>query len=62
MPAANPQAQEDARAFMRRVAAIEINTCPHCHGPWRVVEQRGADVLALRGLPPGREASCRGPP
>lgn len=62
MPAANPQAQEDARAFMKRVAGIEINTCPHCQGRWRVVEQRGADVLALRGLLPTRQASCRGPP
>ena len=30
MPAANPQAREDAQAFMRRVAQLEINTCPHC--------------------------------
>jgi hypothetical protein len=62
MPAANPQAQEEAQAFMKRVAGIEINTCPHCQGRWRVVEQRGADVLALRSLLPEREASCRGPP
>lgn len=62
MPAANPQAQEDARAFMKRVAGIEINTCPHCQGRWRVVEQRAADVPALRELLPGRETQCRGPP
>ena len=62
MPAANPQAQEDARAFMKRVAAIEISTCPHCHGNWRVVEQRVADVLALRGLLPRSDIACRGPP
>ena len=38
MPAANPQAREDAQAFMRRVAAIEIACCPHCRlGHWRVV-------------------------
>ena len=62
MPAANPQAQEDAKAFMKRVAGIEINTCPHCQGHWRVVEQRGADLPALRALLPGRGAHCRGPP
>ena len=62
MPAANPQAQEDAKAFMQRVAGIEVNTCPHCQGRWRVVEQRGADLPALRGLLPGRGAHCRGPP
>lgn len=62
MPAANPQAQEDARAFMKRVAGIEVNTCPHCQGRWRVVEQRGADLPALRGLLPERGALCRGPP
>jgi hypothetical protein len=62
MPAANPQAQEDARAFMKRVAGLEINTCPHCHGRWHVVEQRGADVLALRGLLARPDIACRGPP
>ena len=28
MPAANPRAREDAAAFMRRVAAVEIGCCP----------------------------------
>lgn len=62
MPAANPQAQEDARTFMKRVAGIEVNTCPHCQGRWRVVEQRAADLPALRSLLPSNRASCRGPP
>ena len=62
MPAVNPQAQEDARAFMRRVAGIEVNTCPYCKGCWRVVEQRGADALALRGLLARPDIACRGPP
>jgi Ribonuclease G/E len=62
MPAVNLQAQEDARAFMKRVAGIEVNTCPNCQGRWRVVEQRGADFPALRGLLPERGAPCRGPP
>ena len=38
MPAANPQAREDAQAFMRRVAAIDIGCCPHCKtGRWAVI-------------------------
>ena len=32
MPAANPQAREDAQAFMRRVAAIEIELLPALQG------------------------------
>ncbi len=60
MPAANPQAREDAQAFMRRVAAIEIERCPHCRlGHWRVVEQRGADRAAIAAP---LLAACRGPP
>ena len=60
MPAANPQAREDAQAFMRRVAAIEIACCPHCRlGHWCVVEHRGADRAAMAA--PLR-AACRGPP
>jgi len=60
MPAANPQAREDAQAFMRRVAAIEIQCCTHCRlGHWRVVEQRGADRAAIAAP---TLAACRGPP
>ena len=60
MPLANPQAREDAQAFMRRVAAIEISCCPHCKtGRWRVVEHRGADRAALAAT---TLAACRGPP
>ncbi len=60
MPAANPQAREDAQAFMRRVAAIEIECCPHCRfGRWRVVEQRSADRAAIAAP---LLAACRGPP
>ena len=60
MPAPNPQAREDAQAFMRRVAAIEIGWCPHCKaGRWLVIEQ-------LPGQPAGVAAAtrtaCRGPP
>lgn len=60
MPAPNPQAREDAQAFMRRVAAIEIDRCPHCKtGHWLTLQ-----VLApLRGQAPAASAvPCRGPP
>ena len=60
MPAANPQAVEDAQAFMRRVAAIEIESCPHCKiGRLRVLELLGADRAALASIV---AATCRGPP
>jgi hypothetical protein len=60
MPAANSQAREDAQAFMRRVAAIDVACCPHCQlGRWRVVEQRGADRAAIAAP---LLAACRGPP
>jgi hypothetical protein len=60
MPQANPQARQDAQAFMRRVAAIDVERCPHCRlGHWRVVEQRGADRTAIAAP---TLAACRGPP
>ena len=60
MPAAHPQAREDAQAFMRRVAAIDVQCCPHCRlGRWRVVEHRGADRAAIAAP---LLAACRGPP
>jgi Putative transposase/Transposase zinc-binding domain len=60
MPAANPQARDDAQAFMRRVAAIEIDRCTHCKiGHWCVVEHRGADRAAIAAP---LLAACRGPP
>ncbi len=37
MPAPNPIAQDSAAAFMRRVAHLEIERCPRCHGRWRPV-------------------------
>jgi hypothetical protein len=40
MPSPDPQVVEDARAFMRRVAALDIATCPHCRtGHWVVVQE-----------------------
>lgn len=60
MPAANPQARQDAQAFMRRVAAIDVTCCPHCRlGHWRLVEQCGADRAAITAP---TIAACRGPP
>ena len=60
MPAANPQAREDAQAFMRRVAAIDVECCPHCKlGRWRVIEHRGPDRAAIAAP---LLAVCRGPP
>ena len=68
MPAANPQAREDAQAFMRRVATLEIECCAHCKlGRWRLVEQRGADRAAIAaptierpGRTHGPEPACAG--
>jgi hypothetical protein len=37
MPAPNPLAQETVAAFMQRVARIEIERCPRCHGGWRPI-------------------------
>jgi hypothetical protein len=60
MPQPGVQAREDAHAFMRRVAAIEIACCPHCKlGRWQLVQQRPADRAALAAIAP---AACRGPP
>ena len=60
MPAANPRATEDAQAFMRRVATLEIDTCPHCRlGRWQVIGVRQADRALLGAISP---TACRGPP
>lgn len=60
MPAPNPHAVEDAQVFMRRVAAIEIASCPHCKlGRWQLVQEVPADRAALASISP---AACRGPP
>nr|WP_309639055.1 hypothetical protein [Methylibium sp.] len=63
MPAANAQAREDAQAFMRRVAAIDLACCPHCKlGHWCVVEHRGADRAAIAALAAPLLVACRDPP
>ena len=63
MPAANPQACEDAKAFMQRVAAIDIMCCPHCKGGrWFAVQHLAANRAALAAITPITTAACRGPP
>jgi Putative transposase len=72
MPQANPVAIEQAQAFMRRVAGIQIERCPHCQlGRWRVVEDVLPDRVAWAALwPLGRRgvqataqaARARAPP
>jgi hypothetical protein len=63
MPAPNPRAREEAAQFMRRVAAIDIERCPHCNlGHWRVVQSSPADRAALARTGPAPQAQPRGPP
>jgi len=60
MPAANPLAREDAQAFMRRVASIEIERCAHCRiGRWLVIEQLAADRSVVAAI---TRQTCRAPP
>ena len=60
MPAANPQARQDAQACMRRVTAIEIMRCPHCTaGRWIAVEHRAANRAAPAAI---TATARRGPP
>jgi hypothetical protein len=60
MPQPNPKAVEDASAFMRRVAALQIGRCGLCaNGHWQLVCERLADRSALARVPP---LVCRGPP
>ncbi|MFT3816823.1 MAG: transposase [Rubrivivax sp.] len=50
MPQPGPVRQDDARAFMRRVAAIEIETCSHCgRGRWQVIDVVAAARSWLSG-------------
>jgi hypothetical protein len=59
MPPPNPRAVEDAREFMQRVAAIDIERCDHCRtGRWRCVQTMSIDRAALARI----ASPCRGPP
>jgi len=59
MPAANAKAREDAAAFLKRVAGIDIANCPHCpHGHWLTIEV----LRPVRGTSHIAGANCRGPP
>ncbi len=58
MPMPNPHAVEDAAAFMRRVAAIDIERGRHCRtGRWRCVQSLPVDRAALGAI----ATSCRSP-
>ena len=60
MPQPSPQAREDALAFMRRVAAIDVACCTRCQlGRWQLVQTLRADRTALASISP---TACRGPP
>lgn len=48
MPAANAQAREDAAAFIKRVAGVEVACCPHCRlGHWQTIEGRRPRTAAM---------------
>jgi len=58
MPAASVQAREDAAAFIKRVAGIEISRCPHCRlGHWLTIEVLQATTGSHHDA-----VQCRGPP
>ena len=59
MPAAVPQAREDAAAFLERVAGIDANRCPHCRiGHWRTIRM----LEPARPTRTDAQHPCRGPP
>jgi hypothetical protein len=65
--APNPPAHEAARAFMARVARMDVLSCPQCqHGLLRVAERLGgAKRLPLPGAPVATfpaAGQARGPP
>lgn len=69
MPPPNRRAAEDAQAFMRRVAGIEIERCTHCKdGRMQLLHGQRPDAQALAALwprlasPLRAHAPCRAPP
>ena len=46
-----PCADRPRAPFMRRVASLDIEQCPHCHARWRLVQTLAAERAALRALP-----------
>jgi len=59
MLAASTQAREDAAAFLKRVADIDIAACPHCpRGRWLTIEL----LRPVRSANGHAGANCRGPP
>ena len=62
MPAPNAQAQEDAAAFLKRVAGIDLASCPHCRiGRWLTIKVLPV-LPATRNAPQDLDLQCRGPP
>ena len=61
MPAPSASARETAAQFMRRVARIDIESCPHCHARWHVVQTQPADLAAVRAIPPPPARRCSAP-
>jgi hypothetical protein len=60
MPQPSEVTAENACAFMRRIANLEIGRCCWCaDGRWQLVCERAADRGALARVPP---LTCRGPP
>ena len=60
MPQPNEIAVEDACAFMRRIAGLQMRRCGRCaSGHLQLVCERPADRSALARVPP---LVCRGPP
>jgi hypothetical protein len=53
-PQQQPQAQEAAAEFMRRVARIDIERCARCGIGWHVVQTAPPDRAALQALPAPR--------
>ena len=60
MPPPNPAAREAVADFVRRVAHIDIERCPHCHARWHLV-QRCAPLRGARWPLAGKTATAAVP-
>ena len=65
MPAANARAREDAAAFLKRVAGIDVSCCQHCRqGRWLTIQVLPPErnTAAISPCARYRTMQCRGPP
>jgi len=65
LPVANAQAREDAAAFLKHVAGIDVVKCPHCqHGRWLTIQILPPlrNTAATAACARDRTTQCRGPP